>query len=106
MLSSVIFILMYYVLLVLSNEFSTILIANLFLGLGLTLSSGAYESYIKENFENYTKVSKMYGTITMISAALSLVIGGIIATYNWKIVFLVAAIIHLFSFFNCYLFKR
>ncbi len=94
---SAFFIILYYLLLVISSDFKIILIANIFYGVGLTFASGASESYIYEEIGDYEAVYRKFTTIASISLGVSILIGGIFSLISWKLLFLIAVIIHTLS---------
>ncbi len=94
---SAVFVILYYLLLVLSNDFKFILLANTFYGIGLTFASGASESYIYEEIGDYEAVYRKFTIIASISLGISILIGGIFSLFSWQLLFIMAVIIHSLS---------
>ncbi len=94
---SSIFIILYYLFLVISNDFKIIVLANIFYGIGLTFASGASESYIYEEIGDYEAVYRKFTIIASVSLGISILIGGIFSLFSWQLLFAVAVIIHTLS---------
>jgi MFS family permease len=73
-----------------TSSFTVILVFRAILGIGIGLVSPAFNSLIAENFQGKERV-KMNGYVSAINGiggAIFLSIGGIIASYGWRAVFL------------------
>ncbi|WP_197286112.1 MFS transporter [Paenibacillus sp. FJAT-27812] len=73
-----------------ASSFTVILVFRAILGIGVGLVSPAFNSLIAENFQGKERV-KMNGYVSAINGlggALFLTVGGIIASYGWRAVFL------------------
>lgn len=74
-------ILVYFIILLVSQSFPVIIISYVIFGIGLSCISGADESLFHDALEDsskYQKIMGRYGAITIVSLALSSFLGGII----------------------------
>ncbi len=90
----------YYLILSLTINYGFILLANFCLGLGLTFISGSTESYIYENTSEYEKVLRISMLIGNLSIGFAILIGGIVSTFSWTLVFSMALAVQLVVLVN------
>ncbi|MGL5020778.1 MAG: hypothetical protein ACRC5R_01960, partial [Mycoplasmatales bacterium] len=72
-----------------------LLISNFIFGIGLTLKSGADESFIFEETKNYEKNFRLYSSASLAAGVIAILIGGVLWSASWKYVFIIAVLIHL-----------
>ncbi|MFF2797567.1 MFS transporter [Lysinibacillus xylanilyticus] len=97
------FIILYMVIFVFSQDFWFLALGHVIYGIGLSLISGTEESYLYESYEKEGKVESygkgigIYVACVTAALALSMGLGGYLQLFSWHLIFYMGIFMHLLS---------